>query len=319
MLPNVWSLVIGSLAESVISFLLSYLICPFLPRLTFHSQPFRELLSFSRGLFGLSFLNLIFVKSDIFVIGKVLGPLDLGLYTMAVSLVQAPTGFIMNLLGQTLLSGLAKIRNDDGRVIKILLDVTSTLLFLGLPCTVFLTVFGKSFLTLAYGQKYAPMAPVLALAGLTSLLNLANAQITTIFFAKGVPHLHRRCVIVMACSMVIVSYPLIKVVGPMGGQLACLLAIVMGYVVQIRGLRAITGIRFNQYVRCYFEPLILASVVLALCLGLRRLHLPYEPGSTIVCGIMVCIAAYAFTAALLFYDNRLRRSFGNGDAELRRW
>lgn len=63
------------------------------PSLRWNKDAARDLLRSSRGLFGLSFLNLIFARADICVLAKLYSPSALGLYTMAIYLVQTPHEF----------------------------------------------------------------------------------------------------------------------------------------------------------------------------------------------------------------------------------
>src|SRR5262249_20590787 len=117
---DVWALALGSVAENVMRWMLSFILCPYLPSLSWEGEAFRDLLRFSKGLFGLAFLNLIFARTDVFVLAKLFSPADLGLYVMAIYLVQTPTNFIMNLLGQTLLPTFSQIQGQKDRENRIL-------------------------------------------------------------------------------------------------------------------------------------------------------------------------------------------------------
>ena len=70
-IQSVWALVIGFVFEAAARCFLSFLICPFLPRLQFRSEHTRALLKFSRGMFGLPLLFFVFTQADTVVIGKV--------------------------------------------------------------------------------------------------------------------------------------------------------------------------------------------------------------------------------------------------------
>src|SRR6202795_791703 len=198
LIRDVWALVIGATLESLARVSLSYVFYPYLPRLAWHRDATRDLLRFSRGLFGLSFLNLIFTKTDIFVLAKLYSPAQLGLYSMAVYLAQTPTGFVMNLLGQTMMPTFAHIQGDQARENRILLHVTSLIFVLGMPVVLFVYFCGRSVLDLAFGGRYSAAAPALVAASVVAVLGLANGQITTVFYARGLPQLHRVCVIIMA-------------------------------------------------------------------------------------------------------------------------
>ena len=70
----------------------------------------REILTFSRGIFGLGFLNLLIARTDIFVLGRLYPFAALGFYTMAVSLVTTPSTFLTTVMGQSLLPALSSVR-----------------------------------------------------------------------------------------------------------------------------------------------------------------------------------------------------------------
>src|SRR5439155_15172350 len=121
--------------------------------------------------------------------------------------------FGMNLLGQTLLPAYCHVQDQNDRLKRILLRVTALLAFLGMPALVFVFFSGTSLLTVIYGPQYVGAAMALILASWVALINLANGQITMVFYAKGRPQLHRACVIIMAIVMLVFTYPFAKELG----------------------------------------------------------------------------------------------------------
>ena len=77
---NVWALAIGFGSESAFRCVLSYILYPGFPSITWNRDAIRDLYDFSKQAFGLSFLNLIFSRTDIFVLGKLYPATELGLY-----------------------------------------------------------------------------------------------------------------------------------------------------------------------------------------------------------------------------------------------
>jgi len=294
---DVWALAIGYVAENVGRCALSYLLCPYLPSLAWDKEAARDLLRFSRGVFGLSFLNLVFGRADIFVLARLYPAASLGLYTLAVYLFQTPTSFLMNLLGQTLLPTFSQIQGDNHRVNRILFKVTSLILALGLPAAALSFFCGRSLLTIAYGQRYAAAAVPLAIAACVAVINLVNGQITTVFLAKGQPQLHRRCVAAMAATMIALIYPSVKWFGFAGAQMACLMSVLSGYSLQVERIRHITGLNLLHYGKNHLVPAIVSLFVVAVCLGSRSVPWLDHPLSNIVVGILGCLLAYALTYA----------------------
>lgn len=298
LLRNVWALVLGYCSESFGRLVLSYVLCPHLPPRRLPIAAIRDLLKFSRRAFGLSLLNLIFARTDIFVLAKMFRPAELGLYTMAIYLVQTPTSFIMNLLGQTLLPTFSQIQKDPERTNRILLQVTSVLLLVGLPGVVFIFFCGHPLLLLVYGHRYSAAAASLAVASLVALLNLANGQLTTVFFGKGMPNLHRTCVVIMAVTMMVLIYPSVHYFGVVGGQLSALLAIAAGLIFQVLRVRNLTKLSLFQYGKIFVTSALLSLVVAVVCLGARVWSVSARPVPNVLLGIAGCLAAYGLYAAL---------------------
>jgi lipopolysaccharide exporter len=297
-LRNVWALVLGSCAESAARCLLSYVICPFLPALKWDRDALRDLLKFSRRLFGLSVLSLLFARTDVFVLAKLFSPRDLGLYTMAVFLIQVPAGFLIGLMGQVIVPALSRIQTDKDRMNRIVAQVSTLILFLGTPVLVFLVVCANPLLTVVYGQPYAAAAMSFSVAACIGLINVLNGPLTALFYASGHPNLHRRCVAVMACTTLLLVYPLAKWLGLLGGQVACLIAVIAGFLVQAERARNVMGLTVMR-LRNIALSLAGGASVLLFWSAARLLISPMRPATTIACGALGCLFAYAAGAILL--------------------
>ncbi len=295
---DVWALVLGYCSENAARCVLSYAICPFRPRFHVDTHAFKDLTSFSRRLFGLAFLNLVFTRVDIFVLGKLFPAADLGLYSMAVYLVQTPTVFLAAILLQTLLPALSRIQDDHERMNRILLKVSSATLLLGLPALVFVGFCGRSLLTLIYGPRYSGVAPALVLAAVASFINILNVQITLVFYAKGTPHLHRRSVAVMAVAALVLVYPLAKGLGIWAGQLACLIAVIAGYLLQLERVRTVTGLKLGEYGRRFLVPTAISLGIGGLWLMIGSVRSLSQPVVNISVGLVGCLLAYGCAAAV---------------------
>ena len=303
-LRDVWALVLGVCAESASRCALSFIFCPYFPSLSWDTEAFRDLLKFSKGLFGLSFLNLIFARTDIFVLAKLYPAAALGLYSMAIYLAQTPVAYIMNLLGQTMLPTFSQIQNDHPRINRVLLHVTALLVFLGVPALVFVFFCGHSLLTIVFGSRYSAATSALIATCAVALVNLLNAQLTTVFYAKGRPQLHRTCVLIMALMMMALIYPFAKWFGLAGGQLACLVSVIVGYVFQLVRIHGLTGLSLPRYGKSFPVAAAISIGVVAVCLSTKLSPALERPVPTIVAGVLGCLLAYGVSAAVLFHNGR---------------
>lgn len=289
---DVWALAIGNCGEQAFRCLLSYALCPGLPSWKWDGRAAREILTFSRGVFGLGFLNLIIARADIFVLARLYSSAALGLYTMAVSLVTTPSVFFTGMLGQALLPALSSVQEDTERLNRILLEVTSWLVLLGLPAAVFISLCAPSLLTFVYGARYVGAAGPLSVASAVVFLTVLNAVMTCLLFAKGRPALHRQAVAATAATMLVSIYPASRFLGPMGGQIAALLAVAVGYLFQVMGLRSVTNLNLFRYAGAFVAPALGSSAMLGIVLGSRRLGWVARPAADIALCVGSCVIAY---------------------------
>jgi len=246
----------------------------------------------------LSLLNLVFCRADIFVLGKLYSATELGLYSMAIYLIQTPLSFLINVMSQTLLPALSRVQDDDARMNRILLQTTSATVWLGLPIAVFVVFCGRSLLSLVYGERYGAASAALAITACVALFNVLNSQITLAFYAKGLPQLHRRSVASMAVAMVLLVYPLAKMFGLWGAQLACLIAVIIGYAFQVERIRKVTGLKISEYADVFPIPVFTSIGVAALWLLITRYTtVTSRPIPNIVLGLGGCLLAYALAGA----------------------
>lgn len=295
-LRNVWALAIGSSAENAFRCILSYILCPGLPSLGFDRYVARDLYKYSKGVFGQAFLNLIFSRTDIFVLGKLYSATSLGLYTMAVYLVQTPSVFVANILVQTLLPSFAHVQSDKDRINRIFMEVSYWLVLLGLPGVVVFSLCAPSVLGLVYGSRYAVASGALAVAAVVVFLSTLNAVITIVYSGIGLPALHRRAVAASAIVMIIAIYPASHLLGIVGGQVAALVAIMVGFCYQLIRMRRLTDLHLLRYAQIFGPPALGSVGMLVLVLGIRQLGVGRSPVVNISLSIGSCLIVYGVCA-----------------------
>jgi O-antigen/teichoic acid export membrane protein len=314
---DVWALAIGYCCENGFRLVFSYIVCPGLPSFRWDKRAFKDLLNFSRGIFGLSFLNLLFARTDIFVLGKLFSPEALGIYALTVNLIQAPMGFLINMLSQILQPAFSHVQSDIERLNRIFSEATSWLVFLGLPVVTTIWLCGSSLLTVVYGHRYGDIAATEALgfAAGVAFLNTLNAMITLVFYATGRPGLHRRAVAASSIIMVIVIYPACKYLGLPGGQVAALIAIAASYLLQLSRMKRITDLNLTGYGKAFIPAVLGSAGILVAGAAAHLLGLTVNPSANIAIAAGACLLAYA--GCLRFFMRITRKMHGAIVPELR--
>jgi O-antigen/teichoic acid export membrane protein len=197
------------------------------------------------------------------------------------------------MLTQTLFPAFAHVQENKERVNRILVEVTSWIILLGLPGVVVIYLCGHSLLRVIYGARYAAAAGPLAVAAAVVFLNMLNLVITCVFSGTGRPALHRRAVAASAVVMLIAIYPACKLLGVVGGQVAALLAITASYFLQVIRVRGLTGLKLLRYGRALMPAALVSGGVLGVGLGARFLGLATGPLANIALGAGACVIAYA--------------------------
>ncbi len=303
---SVWALAIGYCGENAFRFLLSYVLFSGFPAFRLDWSAARELLTFSRGIFGLAILNLAISRADIFVLGRLYPLSALGLYTMAVYLVATPSSFLTNMLGQILLPALSKVQENAERVNRILVEVSSWLALFGMPACLFVSLSAPSLLKLVYGVRYAAAAGPLSVASAVVFVTALNAIPTIVLFAKGQPALHRHAVIATAVVMLAAIYPAAKFMGPIGGQMAALLAGSVGYLYQLILLRPVTGLKLLRYGSMFVAPTLGSAAMLVIVIASRRFGLVTGPDADVALCLVSGLVVASICVSVHLHASRKR-------------
>ncbi|MBN2106595.1 MAG: oligosaccharide flippase family protein [Deltaproteobacteria bacterium] len=308
---TVWALVIGFTCEAALRCLLSYVLFPFVPKFDFDRDNIRALIKFSRGMFGLPLLSFIFMRADVFVIGKLCPFSDLGLYAMAAALAAAPFRLV-SIASQIMMPAFSEKQHDTVWINKKISDISAIFLYAGIPLLGFIILYGREVLLLVYGAKYGAVAVPFAIIFARQLIYYLGVPIATVYIALGRPELHRLFTAIRTALIVVMIVPAIKLFGLPGAAAAGLISMMVGYMVQINRLRTLTGLHPK-----IFAKMILLAVCAALVVGsfwlVTHSFAADRPAVSLLFGGAGCLASYA-AAAKLFLMQKSTADFPDNGA-----
>ena len=300
---NVTALLIGFLAEAASQVVLSYALCPFRPGIRFDRKLSVELLRYARGMVGIPILTFIFLRGEIFVVGK-LCPLGvLGIYSVVLSLARMPVEILSRLVPQIAMPAFSEMQDNPERLNKVLLGSLAVLLGLGLPAVAFALLYGKPLIGLVYpdafyGEAFATMAIVFGLSVATGFMRLMAVPIANMYFAVGRPALHRAYAILRAILLAALIYPATRSWGPVGAAGAVLVAALGASLFHVGLLSHVTGLKLRRY-----AALVLTGVVLSLPVALAwwatRAFEESHPILTLAGGVAGCAVSVGAGALML--------------------
>ncbi len=301
---NVWALVIGFVFEAVARSILSFFLCPYRPGLTFERDSLHGLFRFTRGMIGLPILTFIFMRADIFVIGKLCSSLELGLYSMAFALAQIPLQTVISVMNQIILPVFSKKQNERDWINQAVLDITSAIAYFCFPILVFVILYGKNLLTFVYGGEYAQVALPFAIIFASSMLRTCGIPIVQVYWSMGRPELHRIFTGIRALLIIILIIPFVKWFGLTGAATASLISIVVAYLFQVIGIHKLTKLKLQQYALIFFRASGISLCVIMVWLAIHYLS-PFQSFFNLFTGAISCLLAYGLAIWFFFkYRNK---------------
>lgn len=188
---GVWSLVIAQLVQAAAQSLHNYLAVrhPLRPLLRREHSSF---LLFGIRVLGSNLGSWSIINLDNICVGRVAGPVALGVYGRAFALAQTPSDSILTTILQVLLPSLSRIQNDAGKLRRIYAAALGLIvLVIGPGFCAMAAVPGVIILGL-YGTKWAAAVPLFAPLALAMPVHAAMAISGPLLSARGRPQREMR-------------------------------------------------------------------------------------------------------------------------------
>ena len=266
---NAWTLVVGYVGESLLRSFLSFIICPLRPSFRIKREFATEILRFSRGMFGLPILMMLFSQTDIFVIGRVLSLAQLGMYSLAKGLAEIPNAVAAKMVYPVILPAFSVMQDDKDKLRTTLITVNKLTAILAIPLCAFMIVCAEDILAVAFGGAYIAAAMPFCLLCLNILVFILSSLIMVVYFAIGTPGVHRKAASVRTVVLLVLIYPSVRFCGMSGGALAVLCAMLTSLGVQLIYIRKTISLGILVYLKSLLPGLGLSAIVLLPSLGAK--------------------------------------------------
>lgn len=155
-----WALVILQLFTVVSNAIGVWFFCGWRPGLPSKDAKIGSMLSFGRDLTGFNIINYFSRNLDNFLIGRVWGAQQLGLYAKAYQLVLLPINQINVPVDRVALPALSRLQNNPARYQKYYSRALLAITFLGMPLVMFLCVSADKVILLLLGKQWLNVIPI---------------------------------------------------------------------------------------------------------------------------------------------------------------
>jgi len=297
---NIWPLVIGVIVENFFMCLLSFILLPYLPKLLIERFYLKEILKFARLMVGLPIFTSIFFQFDIFIIGRLLGMEQLGLYSVARTLALVPVAAFGKTINRVLLPAFSKLQDSKVSLVKWLLKMTDLVSMICMPGVALGIIISKPLLSLLFGHKYSSVSIPFSILMLYVMVRLLSIIIMQLFFALGRPDLQRYFAFFRILLVIVVAYPATKAFGLVGASSTMLICMFSLFIFQVLWVLKLINMKIADYLLCLGRGLAVSSIVILPGMFLRVIFQDTEV-TMIVIGVILCIFSWGLAANMPYY------------------
>lgn len=183
-----WALIAGMAAVRVSTLVLSYLLKPHRPRFTLAA--WHGLIGFSLWAWASTIANMVWERSDAFILGGVFGPQDLGTYLLAFEIALLPITELVAPATDALFPGFAAARQEGSDVLSSTFLVIATLLIGVVPAALALSTSAAALVPVILGPRWGMVAPLIAVLSPICIFAPVSYTCGTMLMASGFVRQH---------------------------------------------------------------------------------------------------------------------------------
>lgn len=186
-LRSYWALAAGIISSSVAGLIASYLMHPYRPRWTLVRA--RHLIGFSKWLVVDNMMFFLRNRSSDVIIGKMAGPAQLGLFSLAYELATIARNNVSAPIDRAMFPGYARLAADPAALKDGFLSVAGMTALVAVPIPVGTASVAPLVVPLLFGTQWLGAIPVLQVLGFASAVSLLGTGTTAVYLALGRPRI----------------------------------------------------------------------------------------------------------------------------------
>ncbi len=287
-----WSLAIGQLAGNVVSAVVIIRLAPFRVWPGWDTPAARWMLRFGLPLAMTSVVEYVVLNLDYVIVGRVLGPVALGLYLLAYNVSNWPVSIVTDAVRRVSIAGFAHVSADDEAVRAGFHRTFRILAIVSLPLVLLLAVLSHAVIGALYGPKWSESATVLTYLAILGGTRVAIGYVFDLLIGVG----RSRLTLVLKLGWLVALLPALIIGARMGGIEGvgiahAIVALAVASPLFMLGARAV-GVRLGPLGRDLARPLLGTAV--AAVLGILLQQVVQGAWLEIFVISPVMIAAYVF-------------------------
>lgn len=283
---GVIGLAIGRVAAQLVASILQFVVAGVRPRFGLDRERLRPILAFGLPIATANLIAWALLNVDNIVLARMAGVTALGFYTLAFNISSWPMTALSQVVRSISLPYFSRT-DDAGRAVSKLMAIGWAL---ALPTCGLLAALSAPVISVLYGERWLPAAPVLAALGIYGALRVVFDIATGFLYAQGRsrPVLYIQIVwIVLLTVGMITTIPGYGIEGAAWVHVAVSVIIILP--MHLIVLRA-SGVRIRQVLRDALPPTLGAVPAIAVAVAVRMLI--DEPLVALLVGGVAAVAVY---------------------------
>ena len=295
-----WALVVGILTLRISRVAMSYVMHRYRARLSIAA--WRHIIGFSVWTWFISLIVLVRDRTGSFVIGRLLGPAQVGIFSVAGEIASLPGTELVQPLCRACWSAFAVARHTGESIAETYLRVIGTTTLLVLPASIGIALVAEPVVYLALGARWMSAVPLLQIMAVGGVFAAFGAIAGTVLSSHAVLRPMFRIITVSY----VIGAPIFIVMtlkfGLIGGAFGGLLGSLVEIGLMTRVLFRRYGVTLAAFFAHIWRPLLASAVMAVALLGSGYAHPPPSAAASAqvtALAVLIPLGVVAYGAALL--------------------
>ncbi len=182
---GVWSLVSQQVITSLVMAVMLFSLCEWKPKPVCRWRPISKLFRFGINLTGFNVINYFSRNLDNLLVGKFLGSISLGFYSLAYRVFLLPLQTISGVVGRVMFPALSTVQGEKARVREVYIRATRLIALVTFPMAVGLLVVAPQFIRIFFGDKWSRTILLIQILALVGLIQSIGTTVGWIYQSQG--------------------------------------------------------------------------------------------------------------------------------------
>ena len=297
LLKNYWALVIGQLAGTVISVVLSYTVSDYRPRFSLAAK--LALFHSSKWLMINNIVHFLNARTPEFIIGRLEGPQALGIYAISNEISTLPTTELVAPINRAAFPGYSRVASQLDELRASFLNVISMIALFALPAGAGVFAVADLMVPVVLGPKWHDAIPLIQVLAVYGVIQALQTNIGYVYMALR----QNRIITLTACLQFATSTVLlfagIKYWGALGAAWALLATVLIMIPVNQILIARHLGLGSLDFFHKLLRPVI-ASTVMVVTVWTLKLNLDLGEKASLL-GLLLCSFVGAVVYAVVLY------------------